>query len=410
MQLKKENTAIRGALALATCSLLGAVPDGVDAADGEWEVDTALLLYSEGNDRLSIVEPVVNLRKALGSDEYLGVRLVLDTLTGSSPNGAIATDTAQTFTNPSGNGSYTTDPGETPLDPTFKDTRVALSGSWEKPLSKELKGVFGASLSSEYDYQSFGASATLTRDFNNRNTTLSAGISLSQDIVDPVGGAPYGLTIVPDYPDVKATQSGTQDKTVTDLLLGVTQVINRRTLMQFNYNFGIDNGYLSDPYKLLSVTDSSGNVTGYRYEKRPDERTRHALYWRTLHHLTEDVIDLSYRYYSDDWGIRSHTLDMRYRYEMGGGHYLQPHLRWYRQNAADFYRYNLDEGSTPSYASADYRLGNMTSNTWGMKYGLAFDEQKEFSLRLEFMQQSDDDGRFEDVDAVILQAGYSFLF
>lgn len=410
MQLKKEHKSVRGALALATCSLLGAAPGGVNAADSDWEVDTALLLYSEGGDRLNIIEPVVNLSKPLGDDESLSLRLVLDTLTGSSPNGAIATDQVQTFTNPSGNGSYTVAPGETPLDPTFKDTRVALSASWEMPLSERLSGVFGANFSNEYDYQSIGASATLKRDFNNRNTTVSAGLSLSQDTVDPVGGAPYGLSVVPDYPAVKETQGGSQDKSVTDLLLGLTQVINRSTLMQLNYTYGIDDGYLSDPYKLLSVTDINGDVTGYRFEERPDERARHALYWRTLHHFSEDVIDFSYRYYSDDWGIRSHTVDMRYRYELGGGHYLQPHLRWYQQSAADFYHYKLDEGAIPEYASADYRLGNMTSNTLGVKYGLAFSEEKELSVRLEFMSQSDDDGRFEDVDAIIVQGSYSFLF
>ncbi|WP_303904690.1 DUF3570 domain-containing protein [Thiohalomonas denitrificans] len=411
MQLKKESKSVRGALALATCSLLTGTSQGVNAAsEEEWEVDSAVLFYSEGSDRVSVVEPVVGLRKALGDDEYVGVRLVVDTLTGSSPNGAIPTDEVQTFTTPSGNSTYTAEPGETPLDPTFRDTRIALSGEWEKPLSERLKGIFSANFSTEHDYQSAGISATLARDFNNRNTTLSAGASFSQDSIEPEGGAPVGLTPMPEFPDVKETQSASEDKTVSELLLGVTQVVNRRTLMQFNYTYGIDDGYLSDPYKLLSVTDDTGNVTGYLYENRPDERSRQTIFWRTLHHLSEDVADVSYRYYWDDWDISSHTLDLRYRHELGGGHYLQPHVRWYKQNAAEFYHFKLDEGAVPTYASADYRLGNMTTNTLGLKYGFASSEKQEYSVRLEYMTQSDDDGQFEDVDAVILQANYSFLF
>lgn len=416
MQLK-EPTSIRGALAFATCSLLSATSTNTQAAsaaeDDVWEIDSAVLFYSEGSDRVSLIEPVVGVRKALGIEEYVSVRLVVDVLTGASPNGAIPADGVQTFTTPSGNSTYQVQPGETPLDDTFRDTRVALNAAWDKPLTDQLKGVFSANLSTEYDYQSMGVSATLARDFNQRNTTLSAGLSYNQDTIDPVGGTPVGLTPMPDFPAVKATQWGSEDKTVTELLLGVTQVVNRRTLMQLNYTWGNDDGYLTDPYKLLSVTDGAGNLsTGdpYLFEKRPDSRERQTIFWRTLYQPSDNVIDVSYRYFWDDWGMRSHTLDTRYRYELGGGHYLQPHVRVYRQSAADFYRFNLVEGESPEFASADYRLGNMTTATVGMKYGRVLGENREFSVRAEFMNQSDDDNRFEDVDAYILQANYSFLF
>lgn len=408
MQLKKEPKSVRGALALATCSLLAGTSPAHAAK--EWEVDSAVLFYSEGSDRISLVEPVVGLRKALGDDEYVGMRIVIDALTGASPNGAIATDAVQTFTTPSGDASYTVQPGETPLDPSFKDSRIALNGVWEKPLSERLKGVFSANFSTEYDYQSMGVTATLARDFNNRNTTLSAGASYSADTIEPVGGTPVGLASMPVFPAVKQTQGASEDKTVTEFLVGITQVLNRRTLMQFNYTHGMDDGYLTDPYKLLSVVNSAGNVSGHRFEKRPEERTRQTVFWRTLHQFTEDVLDVSYRYYWDDWGVSSHTLDTRYRYELGGGHYLQPHVRLYQQSAADFYRFSLAEGATPTHASADYRLGDMTTTTFGLKYGFAVSEDKEYSMRIEYMNQSDDNGRFEDVDAIIVQASYSFLF
>lgn len=410
MQLKKEKKSIRGALALATCSLLGGTSQGVNAASDEWEVDSALLLYSEGGDRISVVEPVVSVRKDLGNDEFVGVRFVADTLTGSSPNGAIATDSVQTFTTPSGNSTYTTDAGETPLDPTFRDTRIALSGNWEKPLAERLKGVFSANFSGEHDYSSAGIGANLSQDFNNRNTTLTAGISLSQDTIEPEGDVPVGMTEMPAYPAVKETQGSSEDKTVSEFLLGVTQVVNRQTLMQLNYTYGVDDGYLTDPYKLLSVTNNSGDVVGYRYENRPDKRVKQAIFWRTLHHFEEDVLDLSYRYFWDDWDITSHTLNMRYRYELGSGHYLQPHIRWYKQSAADFYYYNLEVSDIPENASADYRLGDMTTSTLGFKYGVAMSEKQEYSLRIEYMNQSDDNDQFEEVDALILQASYSFLF
>jgi hypothetical protein len=34
------------------------------------------------------------------------------------------------------------------------------------------------------------------------------------------------------------------------------------------------------------------------------------------------VVDIGYRFYRDDWGIRAHTLDLRYRWELGSGTYI----------------------------------------------------------------------------------------
>lgn len=406
----KKPKFIRSALTLATSTMLASVsPVSHAASDSKWEVDSAILYYSE-SDRVTAIEPVVKARKEIGDDEYVGFRVVIDSLTGSSANGAIATNSAQTFTSPSGS-PYTAAAGETPLDPSFHDTRIALNGEWETPLSKTIKGTFSANASSEYDYESYGVAANISWDFNNRNTTLVTGLAYNSDTVKPVGGAPTGLNAMSA---TKTTQGSNLSKTVTDILLGVTQVVGRNTLMQFNYSHGEDDGYLTDPYKILSVLDNSGNLRGtdpYLYEKRPTTRSRNAVYWKTVHQFSEDVLHFSYRYYWDDWGLDSNTVDARYRYELGGGHYLQPHLRYYQQNKADFYHYNLVDGSIPQFASADYRLGDMTTTTFGLKYGVELDKDQEFTARLESMTQAmDGSNQGPDVDAIILQVGYSLKF
>ena len=417
MQLTNKPNAIRHNLALATASLLGAVTHSGQAATADdWEIDTSILYYSE-DARVTAIEPVIRARKEIDDDEYMTYRLVVDSLTGASANGAIPTSSPQTFTSPSGDSTYTTPAGETPLDPTFHDTRVALNAEWEKPLDRNLDGIFSVNASSEFDYTSLGISATLTRDFNNRNTTLAAGFSYNFDTVEPVGGIPEGLTAMPSTTAIeKNTLVGSDDKTVADLLIGITQVIDRKTLMQFNYTHGVDDGYLTDPYKILSVVDGPDSDTlrgtdPYLYESRPDSRSRNALYWKTVHAFNEDVINFSYRYYWDDWGITSHTLDAQYRYEMDGGQYLMPHARYYLQDKADFYNYKLIDGDIPQYASADYRLADLSTTTLGLKYGIKLTNESEFSVRTELMkQQSEGDAPFPDVDAIILQLNYSLLF
>ncbi len=52
---------------------------------------------------------------------------------------------------------------------------------------------------------------------------------------------------------------GDDSKDVLDLVLGVTQVINRNLLVQLNYSFSSADGYLNDPYKIVSLVDP---VTG----------------------------------------------------------------------------------------------------------------------------------------------------
>src|SRR5690606_5306663 len=144
-------------------------------------------------DRVSAIEPVVNARRWLADDDYLDLKLVLDTLTGASASGAMPSSLPQTFTRPSGKGTYTTAPGDTPLDDTFRDTRVAFSMNWNTALTPLWKMTLGGNVSKEFDFQSLGANVLLARDFNKRNTTLSFGASVEADQITPVGGLPTPL-------------------------------------------------------------------------------------------------------------------------------------------------------------------------------------------------------------------------
>ena len=439
-QQEKAPKRIRESLAIATCSLL-AIPQASSADEYQlpWEVDTSLLIYQE-KDRVSAFEPMLGLRKEIGEDEYLNVRIVADALTGASPNGAVPTDTPQTFTSPSGNSSYTTPANEIPLDDSFQDFRAAINAEWEKGITDTLKRILGVSFSTEVDYTSLGFSSTFSKDINQRNTTLTAGASLNLDRIKPQGSAPEGLSTMPTAAFPAPPGSGEEDdeegeggesKTVIELLVGVTQVINRYTLSQLNFSIGHSSGYLNDPYKIISVleNDGSGDLrttnSPYLFENRPDNRTYQSIYWKGVHQLeNEDVITVSYRYFWDDWDITSHTVDLRYRWELGGGQYLQPHWRHYQQSAARFYRQTLIDGEETNldYVSADYRLGDFTTDTIGLKYGILFDSGTEFNVRVERIQQQGETRKedavgklssidlYPDMDATIIQAGISFKY
>jgi len=391
----------RKTLTFATLGLLGAGVAPVPAmaqvdpppqeSGKQWEFDSALLYYAEADGRVQAIEPVIHATYDFGDERVAGVKLVLDSLTGASPNGAAPASSAQTFTRPSGRGTYTAAPGELPLDDSFKDTRVAVSGDYQRPVGQDGKLGFGLNASTEYDFLSAGASARYSRDFNQHNTTLSAGLGYESDQSKPVGGAPEPLSPVP--PPGPRAYASSESRGVTDAIVGVTQVLDPHSFVQVNYSLSASSGYHTDPYKMLSVVGADGEPLRYVYESRPDSRTKHAVFARYKRFvLDRHVLDVSYRYLTDDWQVNSSTIDALYRWNFSDRNYLEPHLRWYSQREADFYRAALYDGeeATVEDASADPRLGAFTATTVGLKYGHTMANGHAWNVRLEYYRQTGD--------------------
>ena len=428
MQLKKP---IGATLATATCGLLGALPSAPVAAQDapDWSIDTSLLYYGESDDRVTSGSLLATARRAFDEDRSLDLNITIDSLTGATPSGAVPANTVQTFTRPSGSHSYTVPAGELPLDDTFLDTRVAVSATWEQALGESMRWSAGLSTSYEYDYLHLGINGRLERDFNQRNTTAFVGAAYSKDDIDPVGGAPIPFSPMLEI-DNLSNKLADESKDLIDVIFGVTQVLSRRSLLEIDYSYGSSDGYLTDPYKFLSVVDP---VTGtpvagppdsglylYLFEHRPDSRAKHSLFTEWRYALDRDSFAVNYRIMDDDWGITSHTLETRYRWNINDHSYLEPHLRYYTQSEADFYRTVLFNGDPlPEFASADHRLADFDAYTIGAKYGRRTDKG-EFSVRLEYYRQEGnplpgsevgDLAGFELVPpltAIIAQFGYKF--
>ncbi|GLX77946.1 hypothetical protein tinsulaeT_12860 [Thalassotalea insulae] len=429
MQLTKT-TDLKGLLTTATCALLTTNQvSATETAVDEWQFDTAIMYYGE-SDRVTAVEGIVAGQKTFADEQVLNLKVTVDALTGASANGAVAQPDVQTFTRPSGNGQYQVKAKQTPLDDTFHDTRLQLTGSWSQPLYHDYTWTVGGNLSKEYDYLSVSVNSNLARDFNKKNTTVSAGFSYAFDQIEPEGGLPKALSemTVEQFGSTEfdalfeQTRIGSSDdKNTLDLLLGLTQVINRNTIVQLNYSYSDVSGYLTDPFKVVSVVNQQGYSQRAIYEHRPDSRTKHAVFAQLKTHFSNTVLDASYRYMTDDWQIDSHTLDLRYHMALNNGHYIEPHIRYYTQTAAEFYTPFIIEGQSINQdISADYRIGEMDAYTFGIKYGMPMNSGDSLAFRLEYYRQSpksdgtaavgvlNDVELYETIDAVIAQVSYSF--
>lgn len=391
---------VRVALRAAACLLLASAcaPDSA-RAEGEphWQLEGSGLLYGELQ-RTQVAEPMFRVTRLLARGQALSAQVDFDVITGASPSGAAPSGRVQTVTTASGE-TRTIAADELPTTE-FEDTRGALDLEWVAPVGRSLTATTGGHVSRESDYRSLGARGQLALEAFQRLSTFTAGASVNRDVVEPVGGIVAGLT------DGSLAGPASSDRRSSSLLLGTSRVMTRRWLLGVTGTWTAEEGYLSDPYKVVSLVGAvDGLTTGELREKRPASRLRRDVLASSVYHHSDDVSYATYRYYWDDWGIRSHTIDLKLRHDLDETHFLQPHVRAYSQSAASFHRYALRAGDPlPAYASADYRLGDLRTVTLGTTWGFDLAGLPGlFTVRAEYLRQW---GKGTPTDAVGVQKQY----
>lgn len=465
MQLK--NNSVRSKLAIATSALLLSTPIQAEAAnanngaitDSENSVQTPRslkenfsstsgLYYSE-EDRVTVKKVQSKIAKILNDDNTLNVNVIYDTMSGASPNGRIFTDHKDskfvTTTSASGNSSTVKNTSEISNQKTwlteFEDTRFAASVDWESKVASTVTTTLGVAGSYEDDYDSYSGSGNILFEFNQKRTSLNLGAAMSIDTVKAGGGIPEGLGILtctntiafqPTWLDcdtnAKFFKPG--EKIVKDYLIGITQIWNRRTIFQLNYAFSNESGYLTDPYKQVSIFKSTYGESAILHEKRPDERSTNSLFFKFINVPVDNVaLNFSYRYFWDNWKVNAHTADGRLRLNLTDRIYIQGHGRLHKQDAAFFFDKKIDyvdfiatfeDGSTntgarkykdkPEYLSTDSRLGKIISATAGIKVGMKLKNQMDLSARVERMQQHYYNGVLPRLKVWIAQVIFSMKF
>jgi hypothetical protein len=297
-----------------------------------------------GLDRIHVSAPSLALLLPVAGAWSLSASLTADDVSGASPRYHTAVSGASRM-------SDERKAGDAAL------TRYFAGGSM----------TVGAAYSTEHDYVSRALSLQTTLDSADKNTSWSFGIGGSDDKIDPVNHV--------------VVDAGRQS---VNLLLGVTEVLSPDDLAQLTLTHGRGHGYFSDPYKSL--------------DQRPDQRSQTALLLHWNHHLAGGATSrLEYRYYTDSYAIRAHTLGAEYVQPLGQSWTLTPSLRLYSQRAASFYYdpvydASLGEPFPPGWtdgqlASADQRLSAFGAVTLGVKLARQIGRDWKFDVKLENYQQ-----------------------
>jgi hypothetical protein len=309
-------------------------------ASAQSYIDTCLLLYQESSGRTQVIDPILLLHQELGESRgELDVTLGYDSITGASPTGGYPTFDVTTSAS-----GRTTASGQVPLA-SYEDQRKALSVAYGRRLGAHLPTV-DLSYSKENDYTARGVSISDAWTMLEGRGTLHFGASLSSDIVAPAR---------------THLQLG---KRSNGFSVGWTWILGEKDLVDVSASLTTLSGYLDDPYKIVPIGSPEANTTVP--EHRPGSRSRFALVARYGHHTRwNGAIKPSYRFYTDDWGIKAHTVEIDYDQHLGSAWIVSPSVRLYLQSEASFYGSLFVRPA--DHMSADYRLSSFWSALAGLK-------------------------------------------
>ena len=240
--------------------------------------------------------------------------------------------------------------------PSYSDTRIYPSLNYG--VSNEQTGWSyggGLSFSTEYDYKSFGAGLNIAKTSKDKNREIALKLQ------------GYFDTWLVIYPiEFRATgnqheDEGTSPRNSYSASLSYSQVVNKRLQMSLILDGIYQNGLLATKYQRIYFADGSKGL-----ETLPDTRLKLPIGLRANYFLDDRfIVRAYYRYYSDDWGISAHTLDLELPVKINPYFSVSPFYRYYTQTAAKYFAPYGAHAPSDVFYSSDYDLSAFSSHFFG---------------------------------------------
>ena len=394
MNKHKQETALSALMTAAMALPIVAIPlqAGAEETSAPWlpvgaTAGSRVLYYKESGSRIKVIEPVMWVKSPIGESWEIATSATLDIVSGASPIQVI---------NQSGT------PVQIKTGASISDHRKAGDISIKHKWEYASLGV-SRTESSEKDYESKAVGINATFDFNEKNTTLAVGHGLSNDRVESVSDARLN-----------------ERRDSREYMFGLTQLLDRRSLLQTNLVHTKGSGYLSDPYKSTVTFFTSGSpILAIAKDSRPSTRDQWAWLTRYKRSLVDSGATLSaeYRYFRDDWGIRAHTVAASWQQSMADAWKYEIGLRYYSQSAADFYGAVIPTRPAPRIFSSDQRLAAYGALEPSIKFIYQFSEGTAIDVGLSWYRQqaswkfgSSGTSTFEPLTATMVNVGLVHRF
>ncbi|MES2746906.1 MAG: DUF3570 domain-containing protein [Bacteroidota bacterium] len=233
------------------------------------------------------------------------------------------------------------------------DTRFYPSINYS--IENEEKGNtlgFGVSSSTEYDYQSFGGTVSYAKKTKDKNGEFTAKFQAYLDQVKTI--KPVELRTNED--------SGSESRNTFAGSFSYSQIINKNFQLMFLADVISQQGYLSLPFHRVYFNDLS-----VHQEKLPDSRLKIPIALRASYFLGDNVIIRAYyRYYSDDWKLTSHTINLEVPIKLSPFFSVSPFYRYYQQGATKYFNGYGQHTANEEFYTSNYDLSAFNSNFLGM--------------------------------------------
>jgi len=236
------------------------------------------------------------------------------------------------------------------------DTRIYPSLSWS--VENERKGTtlaLGLSSSTEFDYQSFGGNISFSAKTKDRSGEFTAKFQTYLDQVTLI--EPIELRTNMSGHD----QYGSATRNTFAGSLSYSQIINERLQVMLLGDVIQQHGYLSLPFHRVYFRDNS-----VHQENLPSSRLKIPVGFRANYFLGDKmIIKTYYRYYTDNWGLNSHTADIEVPIKLTSFFSISPFYRYYTQTAAKYFAPYQTHSPADQYYNSNYDLAKFNSNFFG---------------------------------------------
>jgi hypothetical protein len=215
---------------------------------------------------------------------------------------------------------------------------------------RDAQITLGAMTSHEPDYIANTGNIDVTQEVFGGMTTVAFGFSKASDKV--------GKKNSPEFSD---TARHWQYR------FGLTQILTSRWLASLNFDAISDDGYLGSPYRSARVFGA------FVPERNPRTRSSRAAKIKLVGDLgTFGAVNVGYRYFTDTWDIKAHTVEAGYSRYFGQAWLADIFARYYTQTHANFYSDNAVTETV--FVSRNRQLS--TFNDMGIGGRLSYDLRK----------------------------------
>jgi len=234
--------------------------------------------------------------------------------------------------------------------------------AYEQKINKNTALGVQGSYSLETDYQSFGLGINYNNYSKDENTILSVGAQLFLDQIDRwYGGKRKGIIYPIELRDTSWFDINRRN-TYT-LNFSFQQVINKRTNVMLATAPTLQEGLLSTPFHrtfFIEQTEAKvENLPRTRF-KLPIALKANYFAWSFL------ITQWTYRFYYDDFGITSHTAQIRTPVKLIPFLTFYPSYRFYRQTKSNFFQPYKEHSLDQVYYTSDHDLSAFYSHQLGI--------------------------------------------